>query len=1035
MAFHVRAPPLLRSGPGAGALVPALLAALVGVAAARRAALGDSTEDLSLVADAGVREKVGRLCDVDVALRGCRAMGATGGFGTTAELADTLAVEPEDAAGLLAELGLGATFGCQELCEAAVASIPTILNAGIPSAKGAGCVDRDCLADPVDVSEEVLMRSDLVTMPEPPEGNDTVSAVAEGLPQAPVYPGEGPGMMLRVVLNVLFGVFPAPDEADDEVPEGGTPGALLQSDGGLDPKFGPQIRADRHEKYRRMVVTGTNWVSTALRKMGERKSIVKKWFVMKDPSKEDLDKQVKEARLVMTKILTALSNLYLQKGVGHCRRNGDGGTLAFVEQMGMCDATKATECGTKKGSRFVVNICPDWFWEFPEDHMTGTIVHECSHHFGTVDNAYGEKKCLKLDHDKARQNADTYQLLVRALAKSSGVVEFDGPSEDRANELRAELNSLVGLDQLKKSMTSMLDQVAFSKEREKLGLKSFAGQSAHMRFLGNPGTGKTVVARIVGELMMAMGAITPPEDKEDATFVFREASRADLVAGFKGQTAPKVQAVVKESLGGVLFIDEAYALVQGPKDTFGREAVDTLIKEMEDNRKHLIVILAGYNKEMEDFFNSNPGFRSRVPFTFNFMDYTCPELVKIGQLQLKGKGMELADGESCEHDTACWWTSRSVQMATQCCDKASLEDCSEGGAAKENRANGNGRTVRNILEASYRQMALRVLKKYTPQQLQAFAEKVPSFPEMHCSPRSDLDAGDYHGPDIRCDFTLLDGADLANATVEMVNMNLAPCKKTVQVKEVQALANGGAWLEVAKLIAVVSEKRIEGGKALDKACSAVMEMVSASVHPVLLELNRSADVKAEALVAVSQHVAARVRSNSAVLAKKVPGYDYVGNPGQCQNQRFRPMKANKDQRLSLMQCGAECMSDEMCTGFDHIDSIAKCHIYYTGIPTYAGGRASARCYRKSELPPGAGTFTPPPPGPTLPRPISHTPRRRRTFSPGGIGMPGKPDQSEIDDNRVDLDRDVQVIEQEEDSTAYPGLQTVCRKRLIRGVMR
>jgi len=85
----------------------------------------------------------------------------------------------------------------------------------------------------------------------------------------------------------------------------------------------------------------------------------------------------------------------------------------------MCDATKATECGTKKGSRFVVNICPDWFWEFPEDHMTGTIVHECSHHFGTVDNAYGEKKCLKLDHDKARQNADTYQLLVRASSSTA----------------------------------------------------------------------------------------------------------------------------------------------------------------------------------------------------------------------------------------------------------------------------------------------------------------------------------------------------------------------------------------------------------------------------------------------------------------------------------------------------------------------------------------------------------------------------------------------------------------------------------------
>jgi len=614
---------------------------------------------------------------------------------------------------------------------------------------------------------------------------------------------------------------------------------------------------------------------------------------------------------------------------------------------------------------------------------------------------------------KSREDCAGATAVLEGLRSTTSVVDNAMDieiSDPKVKTIFDELDEYIGLLTVKRTMREMFTTVQFAQLRKQQGLEPLKSQSFHMRFLGNPGTGKTVVARVVGKLLVALGAIEKPSSESDWMFaggseddepIFIEVSRSDLVAEYVGQTANKTQHWIKESLGGVFFLDEAYALVQGPKDTFGREAVDTLIKEMEDNRKHLIVILAGYNKEMEDFFNSNPGFRSRVPFTFNFMDYTCPELVKIGQLQLKGKGMELADGESCEHDTACWWTSRSVQMATQCCDKASLEDCSEGGAAKENRANGNGRTVRNILEASYRQMALRVLKKYTPQQLQAFAEKVPSFPEMHCSPRSDLDAGDYHGPDIRCDFTLLDGADLANATVEMVNMNLAPCKKTVQVKEVQALANGGAWLEVAKLIAVVSEKRIEGGKALDKACSAVMEMVSASVHPVLLELNRSADVKAEALVAVSQHVAARVRSNSAVLAKKVPGYDYVGNPGQCQNQRFRPMKANKDQRLSLMQCGAECMSDEMCTGFDHIDSIAKCHIYYTGIPTYAGGRASARCYRKSELPPGAGTFTPPPPGPTLPRPISHTPRRRRTFSPGGIGMPGKPDQSEIDDNRVD----------------------------------
>ncbi|CAE7775904.1 spoVK, partial [Symbiodinium microadriaticum] len=120
-----------------------------------------------------------------------------------------------------------------------------------------------------------------------------------------------------------------------------------------------------------------------------------------------------------------------------------------------------------------------------------------------------------------------------------------------------------------------------------------------------------------------------------------EASRADLVGEYVGATALKVQKVVQEAMGGVLFIDEAYALVQGSRDSYGVEAVDTLIKEMEDNRAHLIVILAGYTKEMDDFFNSNPGFRSRVPFSFSFEDYTCPELVQIGQLQLKSKAMEL----------------------------------------------------------------------------------------------------------------------------------------------------------------------------------------------------------------------------------------------------------------------------------------------------------------------------------------------------------------------------------------------------------
>ncbi|CAJ1360496.1 unnamed protein product [Effrenium voratum] len=155
------------------------------------------------------------------------------------------------------------------------------------------------------------------------------------------------------------------------------------------------------------------------------------------------------------------------------------------------------------------------------------------------------------------------------------------------------------------------------------------------------------------------------------TSLVREASRADLVGEYVGATAMKVQKVVKEALGGVLFIDEAYALVQGGRDNFGVEAVDTLIKEMEDNRAHLIVILAGYTKEMEDFFNSNPGFQSRVPFSFHFVDYNCPELVKIGELQLKSKTMSLKASESCTEGSACWWLRRTAQLTLGPLEKTS----------------------------------------------------------------------------------------------------------------------------------------------------------------------------------------------------------------------------------------------------------------------------------------------------------------------------------------------------------------------------
>lgn len=187
-------------------------------------------------------------------------------------------------------------------------------------------------------------------------------------------------------------------------------------------------------------------------------------------------------------------------------------------------------------------------------------------------------------------------------------------------ETLEELNSLTGLTEVKKEINTLINFIKVQKARADKGLKT-SSVSYHIVFMGNPGTGKTTVARIVSQIYKSLGVLTQGQ--------LVETDRSGLIAEYVGQTAVKVNKTVDTALHGVLFIDEAYSIVGDAQDSFGREAVSTLIKRMEDDRDKLIVILAGYTKEMQDFIDTNPGFKSRFNRYIEFADYTPVELLAI----------------------------------------------------------------------------------------------------------------------------------------------------------------------------------------------------------------------------------------------------------------------------------------------------------------------------------------------------------------------------------------------------------------------
>ena len=199
-----------------------------------------------------------------------------------------------------------------------------------------------------------------------------------------------------------------------------------------------------------------------------------------------------------------------------------------------------------------------------------------------------------------------------------------------------------------------------------------------MIFEGNPGTGKTMMARIVADMLYKLGVIS--------TNKLVETDRAGLVAPYVGQTAIKTTEKVKEAFNGVLFIDEAYSLSQGGSGDFGKEAIDTLVKLMDDNRDKLVVILAGYTKEMGEFLEVNSGLVSRFPNIIEFKDYTVDELIKIAYKMYEKNGYKLTD-------EAIW--KLRVILCT----------------AKQDTRFGNGRFVRNVFERSLNNQALRLSKE------------------------------------------------------------------------------------------------------------------------------------------------------------------------------------------------------------------------------------------------------------------------------------------------------------------------------------
>ena len=218
--------------------------------------------------------------------------------------------------------------------------------------------------------------------------------------------------------------------------------------------------------------------------------------------------------------------------------------------------------------------------------------------------------------------------------KEPEVREEEFPPE-KIEDLKAELDSYIGLDAIKEEVRNLINMVQVYKLRREHDLPT-TDMSLHMVFTGNPGTGKTMIARLMARIYRSLGILSKGQ--------LVEVDRSGLVAGYVGQTAIKTSKVIEKAMGGVLFVDEAYALNGRSENDFGQEAIDTLLKAMEDHRDDLVVIVAGYTELMKKFIHSNPGLESRFNRFLEFADYTTDEMMGIFKMQCKKGFYTLADG-------------------------------------------------------------------------------------------------------------------------------------------------------------------------------------------------------------------------------------------------------------------------------------------------------------------------------------------------------------------------------------------------------